>query len=460
VQALTVPYFFTREGFDRYRLELPTIQADLERDLWVLGEDQAKQSTLSSVAQIREGVAALYARDYVAAWDQVADALKPANVFNDVDGYRAFATDPSPLKLMLLQIVRNTALSADPASIAAKAVQAKLPPAVTGAVQGGPSTDAASTIEQHFKPLRDYVGDGTKLAPLDTFIAKLRTAAAASLAARQAATPELASAQRTQLTSAMSELQQLGVLVPQQLRGYAGISSAEGSAAQSSTAETQIATAYGTTIAPACVAAAADKYPFAPASRPDASLNDMAQVFGAGGSLTSFIESMNPYLVRTTANWSWKKDQSSTAKLNGDTPQQFQKAAAIRDLLTLGVALNVELVSVSGKATAAEITVGNSTVALAPNGGPKLLRWMPQNQDAKITLMADKAALREFAAAGPWALLRLMDQSGGGAAGALERTVTLSDGANSATFRVSSAAGAAALQGGNGIWSFRCPNAL
>src|SRR5207302_10525279 len=142
-------------------------------------------------------------------------------------------------------------------------------------------------------------------------------------------------------------------------------------------------------------------------------------------------------------------------------PQQFQKAAAIRDLLTLGVAVNIELVSVSGKTTGAEITVGNSTVAFpAPNGGPKLLRWMPQNQDAKVALMADKAALNEFAADGPWALLRLMDQSGGGTAGGLARTMTLSDGANSATFRVSSAAGAAALQGGNGIWSFRCPNVL
>lgn len=459
VQALTIPYFFAREGFDRYRIELPTVQAALERDLWVLGDDRAKQSTLSSVAQIREGVAALYARDYIAAWEQVADALKPANVFNDVDGYRAFATDPSPLKLMLLQIVRNTTLSADPASAAAKALGAKLPAAVANAVQGSSSVDAAATIEQHFKPLRDYVGDG-KLAPLDTFIAKLRAAAAASLAARQAATPELASAQRTQLTSAMSELQQLGVLVPQQLRGYAGVSSAQGSAAQSSTAQSQFASAYTTAVAPACVAAAGDKYPFAAASRADASLNDMAQVFGAAGNLSSFIDSVNPYLVRNTQNWSWKRDQASTANLNNETPQQFQKAAAIRDLLTLGVALNIELVSVAGKTTGAEITAGNTTVSFAaPNGGAKLLRWLPQNQDAKVVLMADKAAVKEFAAAGPWALLRLMDQSGGGA-GALERTVTLSDGANSATLRVSSAAGTAALQGGNGIWSFRCPNAL
>ncbi|HEX5280449.1 MAG TPA: type VI secretion system membrane subunit TssM [Micropepsaceae bacterium] len=461
VQALTVPYLYTREGFDRYRLELPTIQADLERDLWVLGEDQSKQSTVSSVAQIREGVAALYARDYIAAWEQVAEALKPANVFNDLDSYRALATDPSPLKLMLLQISRNTTLSADPASKAAQTLQAKLPAAVTSAVQGSASADAATAIEQHFQPLRAYVGDGTKLAPLDTFIAKLRTAAGASLAARQAATPELASAQRTQLTTAMSELQQLGVLVPQQLRSYASVSAAQAGAAQTATAETQVAGTYGATVGPACVAAAVDKYPFAPSSRPDASLNDMAQVFGASGSLSSFIDSVNPYLVRTTSAWTWRKDQSSAANLNPDAPQQFQKAASIRDLLTLGVALNIELVSVSGKATGADITVGNSTVSFAaPNTGAKLLRWMPQNQDAKLVLTADKAALKEFSAAGPWALLRLMDQSGGGTPGALERTVTLSDGTNSATFRVSSAAATAALQSGNGIWSFRCPNAL
>ncbi|MDB5447369.1 MAG: hypothetical protein JWQ97_2686, partial [Phenylobacterium sp.] len=157
VMALNVPYFFTRPGFERgYQLGLQTVQADLERDLWVMGADADKAAIRGQVAGVRPGVAALYAREYIAAWDNVVKALQPANYFTNPAALGAFTRTPSPFKLVLLEVRKNTTFGGGPAAGASKFI----PPALAAAAGGGSGVDAGQTIQAYFKPLQDYVGDG------------------------------------------------------------------------------------------------------------------------------------------------------------------------------------------------------------------------------------------------------------------------------------------------------------
>jgi len=84
VLAQTVPYFFTKGGFEQaYQRGLQNVRGELERDLWVMGSDAEKESIRAQIQAVRPGVAALYARDYIKAWEAVVASLAPGDYFND-----------------------------------------------------------------------------------------------------------------------------------------------------------------------------------------------------------------------------------------------------------------------------------------------------------------------------------------------------------------------------------------
>ena len=110
-----MPYFFTRAGYEKaYLLGLATVAEDLKKDLWVLGSDADTAGLQSQIDQIRPGVADLYAQDYIAAWEEVASTLKPAAYFSDPAALGAFTKTPSPLKILLLELRKNTIFKGGP----------------------------------------------------------------------------------------------------------------------------------------------------------------------------------------------------------------------------------------------------------------------------------------------------------------------------------------------------------
>ncbi|MGH1558800.1 hypothetical protein ACRAWD_16110 [Caulobacter segnis] len=47
-----------------------------------MGADAQKTAIKGQIAQVKPGVAALYAKEYIAAWDGVVQGLKPADYFS------------------------------------------------------------------------------------------------------------------------------------------------------------------------------------------------------------------------------------------------------------------------------------------------------------------------------------------------------------------------------------------
>src|SRR5207302_10600824 len=99
-------------GFEKtYQLSLVSVQADLKKDMWVMGGDAGTAGMQSQMGNIRPGVAALYSRDYIAQWDRVVAALKPGPYFSNPAATGALTKAPSPLKLVLLELRKNTSFS-------------------------------------------------------------------------------------------------------------------------------------------------------------------------------------------------------------------------------------------------------------------------------------------------------------------------------------------------------------
>lgn len=464
VLAETVPYFFTRKGFqDAYQLGLQGVQGELEKDLWVLGNDQDRESIRAQMRAVRPGVAGLYANEYIKAWEGVVQSLKPADYFTDMAAFGAATGSPSPLKLVLLEVRNNTNFAGGTAAdAAAKSLMAGLPANPLGAQPADVGVDAGHQITDYFKLTNAFVGDGKGPAPVDDFIAKLKAAVTAKGAADRAGGMGGSDAAQADLNKAMSELAASAATAPPMVQSYVGGASHQGDKAQVASAQGAVADAYTQTIAPACKSVTEDRYPFVIASANDAPIGDLLRVFGINGQMDNFTQQRLQSMTDSGGPiWRWKAGDPVAATLDPTSAGEFQKASQIRDLLASGLPLKVEAVGFGGATTAAELSVGGVTYRFdAGQSGQRPIQWAASAlPEAHVILFAGTAKQNTYGFEGPWALFRLMDVARKENAGPLAIKATFGEGASSATFRFVLPSPSNPFSRG-GPWSFRCPPKL
>lgn len=461
-----VPFFFTRSGYERaYQLGLATVQADLRKDVWVLGKDADTTAVREQIGQVRGGVAALYAADYIAAWNKVIGLLQPAAYFQDVGALAAITRAPSPLKLVMLEVRKNTSFTGGTRA-AGTAIGTKLTaklgaaaPLVRGA-GGGTSTDAGQVIEDSFKPLAAYVGDGKAPAPIDDFLTALRSASTALQTAQMTGGGLGGEAVQSQMNAAMAAVAVAAAGAPPQLQPFVAAAAKGGTTARVSAASGAVSEAYAQSVLPACKAASQDRYPFFSASANDVALIDAQRVFGAGGTIDGYAQQrLQPILDTSGPVWRWKEGDPVVATLDPASPDSFAKAAQIRDLLAGGLVLRVELASFEGGADAAQFTNGDTNIRFdATNKAAKQLRWSAQGgaPEASVTIYKGGQEVRKLDEQGIWALFRLMDKARRENSGPTTFLATFGDGITGVTFRIGLPDEHNPFARG-GIWTFRCP---
>ncbi|PSJ36837.1 type VI secretion system membrane subunit TssM [Allosphingosinicella deserti] len=471
VLSTRVPYFFTRAGFEKtYTLGLATVQEDLKRDLWVLGGDAATGGVQDEMSNIRPGVAGLYAQDYIAAWEAVIAALQPGDYFRDAAAFGAVTKSPSPLKRVLLELRKNTIFEGGAQAIGRRVVQDRINRSRFGryagdATQGrAAGLDAGSEITNYFQPVHDYVGDGKTPGPIDEFVAALKQAGQAVIAARSIGGGGGSEATQAQMASAMASVKTAAAGAPPQLQSFVNSASGGGSAAQVSAAKGAVADAYAQSVLPACQEVAQEHFPFFGAAEADAPAVDVLRVFGMGGTLDAFVQKRLMPLTDTSGPvWRWKPDDPIARTLDPGSPEQFAKAAQIRDLLAGGLPLKVSMAAMGTAVASVEVSNGGATYKFdAANNLPKPLLWsisggLPQ---ASVVLYgADGKELRRFEAEGPWALFRLMGQADKENAGPQSIRATFGEGTAAATLAVQLPSQRNPFSRGD-LWSFRCPATL
>lgn len=473
VLAATIPYFYTRAGFERsYQGGLRDVQGDLERDLWVLGGDQNTASIHAQMSSVRPGVAALYAHDYIKAWQDFVATLQPANVFTDQAAFGAATGSPPPLKTLLQQVVANTTFGGGPsASDKAEAMARSKALSRAGPLGGlaGPAEapvgqDAAQTISDAFAQVKAFAGSGPAPAPVDDFVAKLKAAVTAKGAADRAAGlgGGAGDAAQADLAKAMSELAAASATAPAMVQAVTSGSSKAGDKAQVSSATGAVSTIYEAQVAPQCRSVTDQRYPFVTASKNDAPLGDLLRTFGLNGTVDQFIQTKLRSLLDTSGPvWRWKSGDPVAAALDPTSADEFRKGQGVRDLLSTGVPLKVESAGFGGSTTSAEIAFGGQTQKFDANqAGARTMQWTANGlPEAHVTLYAGATKLRDFTFDGPWALFRLMDVAKKENAGPQALKATFGEGAAYATFRFTLPSPDNPFSRG-GPWSFRCPPKL
>ena len=469
VMQLQIPHFYTREGYESsYLPGLATVSEDMKKDLWVMGGDSGTAGVQEQMSQIRPGVAAAYARDYIAEWEKVATTPQPAAYFSNPAAMGAFTKSPSPLKVLLLELRKNTTFTGAITG-AEKMAKDRFMSSRYGryaqlAPSGGGGLDASGEISNHFKALQDYVGDGSgKPAPIDDFVNAIKQSGSAVATAKFAGGGLGADTAQGGLATAQGALAGAVGGAPPQMQAFVSAAAGGGKTASATAAQGAIADAYTKSVLPDCQNATQDKYPFNGTSTADASLVDVQRVFAMGGSFDAFLQQrVTPLLDRSGPVWRWNTTDPTAASLNPSSPDEFHKASQLRDTIMGGVTAKFAAKGFGGGVDSAQLTVGAANYRFdATNSAEQSVVWAAQGNvpRAVIDLYQGGTRVAEIAKDGPWALFRLMDAAHKENAGTDSLRATFTDGTHSAVFLVT-LAGNDNPFGRGGIWSFRCPVAL
>ena len=334
VMSARVPYFYTREGFEKfYTVALATVQKDIAKDAWVLGSNAS--SVLSDIGQIRPGVAGRYSRDYIDAWEKVIAVLQPADYFNDQVAYGAFTREPSPLERVLLEVRRNSSFEGGASAVGKRYLRQKLSSSRIGQLGGAYSAgrdtglDAGDAISSHFDEIKDYVGDGKQDSPLRQFVAAVKQAGGAVYSARSAVASGAATdSLQTAMATAVTSVKLAGDSAPPQLQKFVKSAAGSGTRAQVTTVTGAVATSWEQ-VGEACKGVADQRYPFFGAAPQDAAMLDMLRLFGGSGTLTSYVQTrLKPLLDSNGPTWRWQDNNPVTAAMDPELCRGIREGIA------------------------------------------------------------------------------------------------------------------------------------
>ncbi|WP_457312764.1 type VI secretion system membrane subunit TssM [Sphingomonas sp. UYAg733] len=480
ILSTRIPYFFTRDGYERaYVVGLATVQQDLKRDLWVLGGDADTGGVREEMSNVRPGVAGLYAKDYISAWEDVLKSLQPGAYFKDPVAFGAFTKSPSPLKRVLLELRKNTLFEGGAKAGIARAKRYTLNRSRLGrfAQEAGrdraAGIDAGEEISAYFQPLQEYAGDGRGAAPVDEFVASLKAAGQAVMAVQSVGGGGGADATQAQMATAMASVRAAAAGAPPQLHDFVAATTGGGASAQVGAATGAVSDSYAQSVLPLCREVAQEHYPFFGAAPADAAMVDVLRVFGMSGIIDSFAQTrLKPLLETSGPVWRWRTDDPIAAALSPSSPEAFAKAGELRDLLAAGLPIKVSMASFGNDVGMVEVASGGTRYRFTPaTNAAKSLLWSASGlPEASVVLY--RAAppstggepvpgpeLARWVAEGPWALFRLMDKAVKQNAGPQSMKASFGSGTSGATLMIGLPSDRNPFSRG-GLWSFRCPSTL
>ncbi|MEI6486835.1 MAG: type VI secretion system membrane subunit TssM [Sphingomonadales bacterium] len=406
LEALTVPYLFTKAGFQKgFAANLAGIRDALDRDRWMLGNSPAAQVPLN-MSQL----GALYADEYARRWQAVLKAPQPGDYASDTTALARLANKgSSPLKKISDQVVAN--VSGLMPNVAAPA----LPGGALGQAAGaalaadagqGAANVAARQIQATFQGLKDYAGGpAPQLGQLLDALGRYQLALAqAKVDAGGAGGGGGGGA--AGIAAAAAELQvaaqNAGAGAPELGNFVAQVASGSSNAAETQRTS-EIRAAYTQTVAADCARVFGAGYPFGTGA--DLAPADVSRV---SAQMSGFArDTLGPLLDRSNAKSGWRWIAEPTVKsFRATSAKQFQRAADVEALMGGNLVLRVS--AVPGIKGGVRLRTGGVPMDLMPGGAPERFGWSTAgSQIAELgPLQGGTApALREE---GPWSLFRLL----------------------------------------------------
>ena len=450
LDSIVVPSFYTYDGFYEGLIDkLPGIAEQLDRDRWVLGEAGQQGVVADQFDRLPDDILAMYAKDFMAAWDGALARLAIKPLTADKPRYLTLASisaAASPLKQIFEEIKTQTQLSRErkkPEGAAADANKDK--PAV--APGGRPpvvisSAGASRTIEDHFRPYYLMVDGGPGQRPVDQMVGTLNDIYQGLVGSATESGPgaQINAATRESIRTMRASANRFPGPFDRLLRNASD--EFENNVAVSVISDLQKALAESVT--PVCKQVVTGRYPFSKGASQEVALLDFGKVFGPNGVMDRFqTNNLAQYIDTSKAEWTWKKDSKIGQSLTQASLREFQRASQIREAFFAngpqpGFQMAITALTANAAGTTVKLDIAGTQVVspqLPAPPNPGLIPGLsppppppPQNQrggapvqvawpgpvgmsNVKITAVSDTTGeiYQIYEKNGTWALFRVID---------------------------------------------------
>lgn len=462
-----IPGYLTVDGYQKSLLPaLPAAAREAAAESWVTGQGTLRLNEAEQRALVN-AVVALFAADYIKAWDDLLQDLEVAplrSVPQAAQDLFILGAPQSPLKDLLAKMSPQLTLTELP-KVAAGSPS---PPSgqATAVVPG-------SEVEEHFRPVRELVAV-TAGTPLDQVLKRIndlqqqlaKLAAAGPVTAAQTA----AALGNEPVLALRAEARKQPAPIARWLQAIAESSTALRGGAGG--ARQQVIAAYNGSSGPAalCPLAVNGRFPFVPGSSLDTPIDDFAKLFAPGGLIDGFFNTqLRPFVDTTGGPWRGQTADGVAAPVSAADISQFQRAAVMRDMFfapgstTVAVRFDIAPVSLDAGASQVSLELDGATVTHV-QGAPSRstqITWPGPDRLQNVRLVFDPpppGGTGVLAESGPWAMFRLFGRGTLGPAGAPGRyTLSFTLGNRRAAFELRPATTLNPFALGV-VQDFRCPS--
>lgn len=421
IEAIRVPYFYTKAGFVRAFLEkLDGIEAEMARDRRILGPAGEDPAVAAQYDRLRQDLDALYAKSFIAAWRDAIARLSIRRLTAERPAYplmAAAASATSPIARLLESIREESSLpkgarwgahwGAHEVTLARSASS----DAAASPVE--PGTTPAQQIDAALSPYHRLVEGSPGRRPIDLVLARLGQIR--SDLTRLAVAGDEDSALGAKVTSEAKQLETSAQSLPQP---FAEMMAKTAQDIDGEVAAASVAGAVESlrdTITFPCQQRITSRYPFARDADQDVTLEDFTRMFGPEGRIAEFVrEHLDHATDRSGPSWKWREGSALARYLAPTTLADFQRAAEIRQAFfgagrkTPGFSVNVTAPS----ATKATLEIDGSIVKSEGRAASVTsVRWPGEGETHRVALVAAASggAPTVIERTGPWALFRLLD---------------------------------------------------
>ncbi|MCX8097993.1 MAG: type VI secretion system membrane subunit TssM [Casimicrobiaceae bacterium] len=440
-----VPGYFSERGYNKYFVEaLGRWGAELAlEDAWVLGRGSAQgragaamtaATAANEMQRLERRIRELYLLDFASHWQAFLQDVRlrpPRNMAEVIDFATILGAPDSPLVLLVREVARQTQLSVPERSGAtrvdrlreeARRAAQEVSAAVAAIANAAPAADRIEAIAE--EPFREFIrmAQPEGKAQIDQ-IAKAIQEYANALRADQASLSGGATSRRA--TDAENALRGLAASSRTPVREILEALAGSGERVARAAIQTN-ASAQARGVAGAACTAVVQSYPFRRGAAQDAFPQDFAQVFGPEGSLKRAFDQVASAIDMSRDPWVPRPGIEGAAAGGPAVTRSFQLAAAIRETFFAGgrnqpgFDLDVRVVS-SGER--AELEADGTIFASGEEFKP--LNWTGQKNGGRTFVRVGPNKTVVFSAEGFWALHRLVDRAGPGAAAGSLVTVNL-----------------------------------
>lgn len=419
-------------------------------DQWTLGERVRIEYSEADKQVLATRVRAIYSRDYIDTWQRSLNRLEVAD-FDDISQavsvLGSVISPAAPLRRLVETVRDNTSLQSP---------EARLPQAVPDAEAATPAAAAKAlqmgAIARPFVPLAEVLrATDNKPSYLDECTAAVARVHDVVKGVQDSPDPGKAALgvvlDRFALKGedAIGNLQRIAAGMPEPLNRQVKKLADESSQVLVIEALKELERRWNTEVYRFYDERLANRYPFNPASRADASLEDFTAMFGPQGRLAQFKDQYLKLFLEDNLEALYSERHGGHL-VRMDVLKQLEAADRIQDAFfnsrgALGVQFSVEplglaptrrssVLGVEGQLISYSHGAANSVVLIWPNS-------LGANTESRITLVGASGASSSLVYRGPWSLFRLLSQARLDAATATSVDLSFSASDGAMRYRVS-----------------------